>query len=185
MYGAGEVFRSFESALDECLVNDNLCSHVRQFTFLPRFHLLSHWLKVSLHSIDPDGDAVDERERLRVFRQYRRKISSERHVRAHEHAIATGHRQTHALVVGVPQTDGETAPCHLGFEVENPKGFHAVWRDRVLVVDDTDVAKPERLDQGLHDLMVRDRAVRFVAAGVGTSANSSRPMVRPITDERT
>jgi hypothetical protein len=98
---------------------------------------------------------------------------------ADEYAIPTRHRQTHALVVGVSQNDGETAPCHLGFEVENPKGFHAVWRDRVLVVDDTDVAKPERLDQGLHDLMVRDRVVRFVAAGVGTSANSSRPMVRP------
>jgi hypothetical protein len=32
------------------------------------------------------------------------------------------------LLSGVSQTDGETAPCDLGFEVENPKGFHAVWR---------------------------------------------------------
>ena len=55
----------------------------------------------------------------------------------------------------------KSAPCHLGFEVENPKGFHAVWRDRVLVVDDADVAKPERLDQSLHDLVMRDRAVCF------------------------
>ena len=43
----------------------------------------------------------------------------------------------------------KSAPCHLGCEVENPKGFHAVWRDRVLVVNDSDVAKPERLDQML------------------------------------
>src|ERR1700688_1273970 len=55
----------------------------------------------------------------------------------------------------------QTAPCHLGFEVENPKGFHAVWRDRILVVNDTDVAKAKRLDQCLHDLVMRDRAVCF------------------------
>ena len=28
-------------------------------------------------------------------------------------------------------------------------------------MDDADVAKPERLDQSLHDLVMRDRAVRF------------------------
>jgi hypothetical protein len=40
---------------------------VRQFTFLPRFDLLSHRLEVSLHSINTDRNAVDERERLRVL----------------------------------------------------------------------------------------------------------------------
>jgi hypothetical protein len=80
---------------------------------------------------------------------------------AHEYAIPTGHRQTHALIVGVAKADAEAASFHLGFEVENPKGFHAVWRDRVLVVDDSDGAKPEGLDKSLHDLVMRDRAVRF------------------------
>ena len=36
-----------------------LCGHVRQFASLPGFHLLSHGLEVSLHSVNPDRDAVD------------------------------------------------------------------------------------------------------------------------------
>src|SRR5208337_5672385 len=73
MDGAGEVFGSFESALDKCLVDDHLGGDVRQLTFLPGFHLLSHRLKVSLHSINANRDAVDERKRLRVFCEDRRK----------------------------------------------------------------------------------------------------------------
>src|SRR5258708_15299084 len=49
----------FESALDECLVDDHLGGDVRQFTFLPCLHLLSHRLKVPLHSVHSDRDAVD------------------------------------------------------------------------------------------------------------------------------
>src|SRR5712692_9214729 len=37
---------------------------------LPGFHLLSHRLEVPLHSIHADRDAVDERKRLRVFREH-------------------------------------------------------------------------------------------------------------------
>ena len=36
------------------------------------FHLLSHRLKVSLHPINTNRKGVDERERLRVFREHRR-----------------------------------------------------------------------------------------------------------------
>jgi hypothetical protein len=70
MRGSGEMFRSFESALDECLVDDHLGREVSQFTLLPRLHLLAHWLNVSLHSINTARDAVDERERLRAFREH-------------------------------------------------------------------------------------------------------------------
>ena len=70
MHRASHVFRSFESTLDECLVDDHLGGDVRQLTFLPRFHLLSHRLKISLHSVNANRDAVDERERLRVFREH-------------------------------------------------------------------------------------------------------------------
>ncbi len=95
-----------------------------------------------LYSVDANRDAVDERERLRVFREHGSKISRERHVRAHEHAIAAGHRQPHAFSVEVAQPDGKAASFHLGFEVENPKGFHVVRGDCVFIVDDTDVRKP-------------------------------------------
>ena len=39
--------------------------------FCPSFYLLSHWLEVSLHSINSKRDAVDRRERFRVFREHR------------------------------------------------------------------------------------------------------------------
>jgi hypothetical protein len=59
-----------------CLVDDDLGGDVRQFTSLPCVHLLSHEFKVALHSVDADRDAIDERERLRVFRQHRCKDCS-------------------------------------------------------------------------------------------------------------
>jgi len=54
MYGASEVFGSFESALDECLVDHHLGGDVRQFTQLPCFYLLPHRLEVPLHTVDAD-----------------------------------------------------------------------------------------------------------------------------------
>ena len=47
---AGKVLRSFESALDECLVDHYLGGDIRQFVLLPDFHLLSHGLEVALHA---------------------------------------------------------------------------------------------------------------------------------------
>ena len=44
---------------------------IRQLTSLPRFNLFSHGLEVAPHSVHADRDAVDERERLRVFREHR------------------------------------------------------------------------------------------------------------------
>src|SRR5258708_4009186 len=67
MHGAGKVPRGFELPLHERLVDDYFRGNVCQLAFLPRLHLLSHRLEVSLHSINANRDAVDERERLRVF----------------------------------------------------------------------------------------------------------------------
>jgi len=106
-------------------------------------------------------DAVDEREPLQVFREHGCEVSCERHVRADEYAIPTGHRQTHALIVRVAKTDGKAASFHFGCQVENAEGLHAVRRYRVFVVNDSDVAKAQRLEEGLHDLVMRDRTVRF------------------------
>src|SRR5229473_1851262 len=149
------------SPLHKRLVDDHLGGDVGEFAFLPGFHLLSHRLKASLHSVDTNRNAVNERERLRVFREHWSKVPRERHVRAHEHAIAAGHRQTHALVVGIPQADGKATSLHLGCEIEDAKGLHAVWRYRVFIMADSNVAKPEGLYQSLYDLVVRDRTVSF------------------------
>jgi hypothetical protein len=55
-----KVFRRFEFALHNRLANDYLGGDVRQFTSLPCFDLLSHGLEVSLHSVDPERNAIDE-----------------------------------------------------------------------------------------------------------------------------
>jgi hypothetical protein len=75
VHGAGEVLGSFEFSLHKGLVDDHLGGDVGQFTSLPGFHLLSHRLKASLHSVDTNRNAVDERDRLRVFREHRGKHS--------------------------------------------------------------------------------------------------------------
>ncbi len=67
------MFRSFELALDKGLTNDDLRGDMRQLTSLLCFNLPSHRLKVSLHSVDAHRNAIDERERLRVFCQHGRK----------------------------------------------------------------------------------------------------------------
>src|SRR5258708_18167408 len=69
MHGPGKVFRSFKLALHKRLVDDHLGGDIRQFTSLPKLHLLSHRLKVALHSVNTNRDAVDEREQLRMFRE--------------------------------------------------------------------------------------------------------------------
>src|SRR5437899_6170394 len=84
MDAPGEMFRRFQFALDERLVDDHLCGDVREFTSLPGLDLLSHRLKVSLHAIHSDRDTVDERERLRVFREHRGEHAGDNVSKFHE-----------------------------------------------------------------------------------------------------
>lgn len=74
---AGKMFGSFEFALDECLVDDQLHGDVCQFTSLPCLYLLSHRLEIVLHAVNAHRDAVNERKRLRVFREHGRKSATE------------------------------------------------------------------------------------------------------------
>jgi len=73
MHCPRKMFRSFQFALNKCLVDHHLCGDIRQFALLPSFHLLSHRPEVSVHAVNAHCDAIDERERLRVFCEYRRK----------------------------------------------------------------------------------------------------------------
>ena len=70
MHAAGKVLWSFQSAFDKGLVNDDLGGDIGQFASLPGFDLFAHRLEVSLHSVNANRDAVDERERLRVLREH-------------------------------------------------------------------------------------------------------------------
>src|SRR5207253_9804227 len=100
------------------LVDHDVCANIGEFASLPCLYLLPHRLEVPLHPVHTYCDAVDERKRFRVLGKHGCKVSRERHIRAHEHTIPAGHRQTHALVMRVAQSDRETATCHLGFEEE-------------------------------------------------------------------
>jgi hypothetical protein len=55
----------------------HFCGDIGQFTSLSGFDLLSHRLEVALHSVNTNRDAVDQRERLRVFGEHRLKHASE------------------------------------------------------------------------------------------------------------
>jgi hypothetical protein len=94
MHRAGEMPWSFQSALNESLVDDHLGGHIRQLTSLPLLNLLPHGFEVALHPIDSNGDAVDERERLRVLCQHRRELAQDNVstfcVRLSESDVCTG-----------------------------------------------------------------------------------------------
>jgi hypothetical protein len=68
---ASEVFGSFQFALDERLINNYFRGDIGEFASLPCLDLLSHRLEVALHPINSDRYAIDQRERLRVFGEYR------------------------------------------------------------------------------------------------------------------
>jgi hypothetical protein len=63
----GKVLGSFQSALDEHLVDYHLRGDVREFTSLPHLHLYSHGLEVGLHSIHTDRNALDSENDFERF----------------------------------------------------------------------------------------------------------------------
>jgi hypothetical protein len=73
MNRACQVLRCPKFALHKRFVDDHLGGGIRQFAFLPRFHLLSRGFEVALHSVDSDRDAINQRKRFRVFGEYRSK----------------------------------------------------------------------------------------------------------------
>ena len=64
---SGKMFGGAEVALHKCFVDGHLGRHVRQLAPLPSLYLLLHRLEVPLHPVNAYRDAVDQRERLRVF----------------------------------------------------------------------------------------------------------------------
>src|SRR5579864_5971759 len=61
----------------------------------------------------------------------------------------------------VAQPDRKSATLHFGCEIEHAEHLHAVRRDCILIMDDSDMAKTEGFNQCLHDLVMWDRAMRF------------------------
>jgi len=67
-----QMLRRFQLAFHESLVDDHLYGDIGDFFLLPTFYLLAHRLKVPLHPVHTNRDAIDERKRLRVLRQHGR-----------------------------------------------------------------------------------------------------------------
>jgi hypothetical protein len=63
----------FRLAFDEGFLDEYLGADIGEFAPLPRLHLFAHGLEVALHSVDPDRNAINQRERLRMLRKHRRK----------------------------------------------------------------------------------------------------------------
>jgi hypothetical protein len=60
-------------ALNESFIDDQLVRDICEFTPLPRLYLFPHRVKVALHPVNPEGNAVDQKKRLRMFGEYERK----------------------------------------------------------------------------------------------------------------
>lgn len=113
-------------ALDEGLVDDQLRAFVRKAGPFPSLDLLSHRLEVPLHAVHADGEDVYEIQVLAMFSEHGSEITGEGHVVTDEHTVADREGQTHRLVVGVADGDGETTAVKGGFEVEDAKHLQVV-----------------------------------------------------------
>ena len=65
-------FGASSPAFHERFVDHHLGGDIREFTTLPGLDLLAHRPEVPLHPVNTDRNAVDQRERFRVFGEHRR-----------------------------------------------------------------------------------------------------------------
>ena len=61
-----------EGAVDERVVEDQLCALVGELHFPPHLHLRLQWFKVPLNPVNADRKRVDQVEALGVLGQHRR-----------------------------------------------------------------------------------------------------------------
>src|SRR5262249_19528293 len=90
-----------------------------------------------------------------------REVTAKAHVVANEDAVADGERQAHGLIVRVPKADRETTAAKRFFQVHHAKHLHAVRGDGVFIAHDGDLAKAERLDDGLYNVNMGNGFVGF------------------------
>ena len=85
------------------LVDEQLGCSCGQLRGSPFLYLLLQGSKVPLHAINTDGQAVFQREVLRVLCQYCGVIPMEREVFTHKHSDSDYATEPEALIVAVPQ----------------------------------------------------------------------------------
>lgn len=67
------------------------------------------------------------------------------------------HDRRNRLLFRLPDADREAASVETGLEIEDPEHFHAVARDREFLGYNRNLPEAERLDEGIHDLVMRNR----------------------------
>src|SRR6516164_789724 len=132
--------------LNECLVDEQLSRSCRQLHGSPFLYLLLQGSKVPLHAINTDGQAVLQREVLRVLCQYCGVIPMEREVFTHKHSDSDYATEPEALIVAVPQSKCEPASLEAGTQVHHAEHLHAVRRDGVFLLNHADPAEAEGFD---------------------------------------
>src|SRR5271157_5177525 len=93
VYPPSQMLRKPRLVLDERLVDQQLCRSRRQLQRLPFFDLLLQRPEVPLHPIDTDGQAVFEREVLRMLSENGSVFPVKRKVLADEDSQADGAAQ--------------------------------------------------------------------------------------------
>src|SRR5579864_5946497 len=120
-----ETLWSIEPAVDKSRVENQLGPLVSDLRLPPVLDLELHRLEVALDTVHSNRKCIDQVKALRVFGEHRCEVPGKRHVRTHEHSVATGHRQPHALVMRVAHTDRKAATFHFGCEIEDSEHLHA------------------------------------------------------------
>ena len=119
MYLGQQTPGSIQFSLHKRRVQNQLRLIVTDLRSAPAFHLPLHRFEVSLDTVNPYRECVNQVETLAVLGQDRRKLSAESHVRAHEDSYANREAKPERFVVGVSDAYGKPASFHLRFKIED------------------------------------------------------------------
>src|SRR5436189_198657 len=104
-----ENARDVDVAFDERSVDHEFRVIVADLFGAPRLDLLTKRIEIALNAVHTNRQRIYDREILRVFRKDRRELALERQVVANKHAQTRREPEAHGFVIGVPDSDRETA----------------------------------------------------------------------------
>ena len=91
-----------------------------------------------------------------MLREHGSVLPVKREVLADKDSQANGATQPKALVMAVPQADGEPASLEAGAQVHDAEHLHAIRRDGIFLPHHANLAKAEGFDQFFHHRDMRN-----------------------------